>query len=51
MTGCRQIADEVISHLNALVGSNVRVMLEIDAEVSAGVPENVVRTVTEIAER
>jgi hypothetical protein len=42
-----RIADEVIAHLAGLVGSSVTVMLEIEAEVSAGVPENVVRTVTE----
>ena len=41
------IADEVISHLMALVGANVTVTLEIEAEVHKGVPENVVRTVTE----
>lgn len=42
-----RIADEVITHLAGLVGSNVTVTLEIDADVSAGVPDNVVRTVTE----
>ena len=42
-----QIADEVISHLSGLVGSEVRVTLEIDAEIPDGAPENVVRTVTE----
>jgi hypothetical protein len=42
-----RIADEVIAHLSGLVGSSVKVTLEIDAEVPAGVPENVVRTVTE----
>jgi hypothetical protein len=42
-----QIADEVVSHLNALVGSQVRVTLEIDADIPAGVRENVVRAVTE----
>lgn len=41
------IADEVISHLAGLVGSKVTVTLEIEAEVPSGVPENVVRTVTE----
>jgi hypothetical protein len=29
------------------VGSSVRVTLEIEADISGGVPENVVRTVTE----
>ena len=42
-----RIADEVITHLVGLVGSNVKVTLEIDANVAAGVPDNVVRTVTE----
>jgi len=42
-----RIADEVISHLGGLVNSRVTVMLEIHAEVADGVPEKVVRTVTE----
>jgi hypothetical protein len=42
-----RIADEVVSHLVGLVGSSVRVTLEIEAEIPAGTPDNVVRTVTE----
>ncbi|MGH7838959.1 MAG: hypothetical protein ACREQC_14200 [Candidatus Binataceae bacterium] len=42
-----KIADEVLSHLVGLLGSSVRVTLEIEAEIPAGVPDNVVRTVTE----
>ena len=42
-----RIADEVITHLAGLVGSNVKMTLEIDADIRAGVPDNVVRTVTE----
>jgi hypothetical protein len=42
-----RIADEVISHLTALVGSEVKVTLEIEAQVPNGVPEHTVRTVTE----
>jgi hypothetical protein len=42
-----RIADEVIAHLSGLMGSSVKVTLEIETDVSAGVPENVVRTVTE----
>lgn len=42
-----RVADEVITHLAGLVGANVRVTLEIQAEIPAGAPENVVRTVTE----
>jgi predicted AAA+ superfamily ATPase len=44
-----KIADEVIGHLAGLVGSKVRVTLEIEAEVPSGVPDQVVRTVTENA--
>ena len=42
-----RIADEVIAHLVGLVGSNVTVTLEIEAEIPNGTPDNVVRTVTE----
>jgi predicted AAA+ superfamily ATPase len=42
-----RIADEVVTHLVGLVGSSVRVTLEIEAEVPGGTPDNVVRTVTE----
>ena len=42
-----RIADEVISHLTGLVGSEVKVTLEIEAQMPNGVPENTVRTVTE----
>lgn len=42
-----RIADEVIAHLTGLVGANVRVTLEIEAEVPSGAPDHVVRTVTE----
>jgi hypothetical protein len=42
-----RIADELISHLVGLVGSSVRVSLEIEAEIPGGTPDNVVRTVTE----
>ena len=42
-----KIADEVLTHLVGLVGSSVRVTLEIEAEIPDGAPENVVRTVTE----
>jgi predicted AAA+ superfamily ATPase len=42
-----RIADEVITHLVGLVGSSVRVTLEIEAEVLGGTPDHVVRTVTE----
>ena len=42
-----RIAEEVISHLVALTGSAVTVTLEIEARVDSGVPDNVVRIVTE----
>jgi hypothetical protein len=42
-----RIADEVISHLTALVGSEVNITLEIEAHVPSGFPESTVRTVTE----
>jgi hypothetical protein len=42
-----RIADEVIAHLSGLVGSSVKVTLEIEAEAASGVPEHIVRTVTE----
>jgi predicted AAA+ superfamily ATPase len=42
-----KIADEVVTHLVGLIGSSVRVTLEIDADIPGGTPDNVVRTVTE----
>ena len=42
-----RIAEEVISHLSALVGANVTVTLEIEAQIPDGTPDSVVRTVTE----
>ena len=42
-----RIADEVIAHLAGLLGAEVTVTLEIDANIPAGAPDNVVRTVAE----
>jgi hypothetical protein len=42
-----RIADEVIAHLSGIVGANVKVTLEVEAEIPNGAPDNVVRTVTE----
>ena len=42
-----QIADEVIAHLAGLVGAEVRLTLEIEADIPDGAPEDVVRIVTE----
>ncbi len=42
-----RIGEEIISHLAGIVDATVKVTLEIDAEVPSGVPDHVVRTVTE----
>jgi len=42
-----RVADEVVSHLAGLVGANVNITLEIQAEVANGVPDKVVRIVNE----
>ena len=42
-----EIADEVVAHLTGIVGADVRVTLEIEAEIPGGANEQVVRTVTE----
>jgi len=42
-----QIADEVIQHLSSLVGAEVEITLELQVTVPEGVPENVIRTVSE----
>jgi predicted AAA+ superfamily ATPase len=42
-----RVADEVIAHLSGLMGSMVKVTLEIEADIPSGAPANVVRTVTE----
>ena len=42
-----KIAEEVIAHLAGLVGSEVKVTLEIEANIPSGAPDNVVRTVME----
>ncbi len=42
-----RIAEEVVQHLAGLVGADVKVTLEIEAEIPDGAPDNVVRTVTE----
>ena len=44
-----QVGDEIVQHLNALVGSDVEVTIEVHASVPDGIPENVVRTVSENA--
>lgn len=42
-----KVAEEVIQHLSALIGANVKLTLEVQADVPGGVPEHIVRTVTE----
>lgn len=42
-----RIAEEVVQHLALLPGAKVEVVLDIQAELPEGAPENVVRTVTE----
>ena len=42
-----RVADEVVARSAGLVGSHVRVTLEIEAEIPSGAPEHVVRVVTE----
>ena len=42
-----RVADEVITQLAGLVGANVTVTLEIDAQIPNGAPDHVVRAVTE----
>lgn len=42
-----EIGDEVITHLVGLLGSSVRITMEIEAIIPDGAPEHVVRTVTE----
>jgi hypothetical protein len=44
-----QIATEVVTHLVGLVGADVQVKIEITADVPEGVPDKVVRTITENA--
>ena len=41
------IASSVLQHLAGLLDAKVKVTIEIEAEIPSGVPENVVRTVTE----
>ena len=41
------IADEVIAHLSGLLGANVKITMEIEAEMPDGAPDTVIRIVTE----
>ena len=44
-----RIAEEVVAHLTGQVGANLSVVLEIEAVIPDGAPDDVVRTVTENA--
>jgi predicted AAA+ superfamily ATPase len=48
-SGAGQVAEEVVKHLTGLVDAEVEVVLEIRAKVPGGVPDNVVRTISENA--
>lgn len=41
------IANEIVQHLTRLNGASVKITLEIEADIPDGVPDDVVRTVTE----
>lgn len=43
----QQIADEVVQHLTSLKNAKVKVTLEIEAEEEEGIPDNVIRAVSE----
>jgi len=43
------VVEHVVEHLTRLTGANVRVKLEIDADVADGVPSKTVMDVTENA--
>ena len=43
------MGDEIVQHLKALLGSDVEITLEIHATVPEGIPDNVVRTISENA--
>ncbi|MGH9890830.1 MAG: AAA+ family ATPase, partial [bacterium] len=44
-----EIAEAIVQHLAGLMGANVKVTLEVEADVPEGAPDAVVRTVTENA--
>jgi hypothetical protein len=44
-----QISEAVVQHLASVVGSDVEIRLEIEAQIPDGAPDEVVRTVTENA--
>ena len=42
-----QVSDEVVAHLAGLLGADLKLTLEIEANIPDGAPEQVVRIVTE----
>jgi predicted AAA+ superfamily ATPase len=42
-----QVSAEIVQHLTSLIGADVEVTMEIQAHITDGIPENVVRTVSE----
>lgn len=46
-TGAGKVSKEVVQHLLSLLGTGVKVRIEIDADNANGFPDTVVRTVTE----
>lgn len=42
-----KIGEEIITHFASLIGANVRITIEIEAEVPNGIPDSVIRIVTE----
>lgn len=42
-----KIAEEIVQHLNVIPGAKVRIKLDIDVEVDDGIPDNVMRIVSE----
>jgi len=46
-TDAGRIADEIVSHLAGLIDSDVQVVLEINAEVASGIPDDVIRILSE----
>ncbi|MXY26782.1 hypothetical protein F4Y59_01315 [Candidatus Poribacteria bacterium] len=43
----QQVIEEVVQHLTSLPGADVKITMDIEANVSDGIPDDVVRTVTE----
>jgi predicted AAA+ superfamily ATPase len=44
-----KIAEEILAHITSIIGADVKVRLDIEATFESGVPDTVVRTVTENA--